>query len=337
LVFDKLSNLVLPQQIFLVNLSEVIMIHQYDRYEADFLKSVANELNLGGLYGSIFKARVSRKFAGSSNTSTDLEEASDFLKAAYPNDKIREGRNVRGDISETLRAIKKSIEKQGWSLDDNNNDTEIIKNWKKLTSFLQDTYFPKWYEKYVSVVSTIEPWDLLWEKVTSDDGISIINRTKKLDIFIPELCDDEEIAITFSWNEEIRYEITSKKKGFLTLIYKNSTGKILLLSPSFLIENYKSSSLDAETTHHFPRCPGRYYLPLKSGITGVDYVIAIISEDRLSFSWTKDETQKPPELNQDNLSELLRFIEDARNYDRLDIIGTRYRIVAPEISTVVAT
>lgn len=293
---------------------------QYNKYESQFLDSVASTLKLVDQDASVFKARSSRKFTEKYKTNTQLVKDRDFLKTvniSISKDLMWTYKEAETKLKETLRNCQDKIDENNWKLGDRK-----IRSWKNLIIFLRNYYFPIWWEENRELIIDRKIWEELWEQVTSFTGITI--RAKKistLEFDGSSWGEQEEKMPTFPWDSELRYEIKSQQPGYLTLIQKYASEKLYLFSPSCLVRQpYQPAQ-----NHQFPSSR-LSFLPLKAGIAGVDWVIAIISQKKPSLSWIREENQKPLQLEESNLQELLNFIELEQD---CEVIGTKFRIVEP--------
>jgi hypothetical protein len=293
----------------------------YDKYESQFLDSVAAELGLVDDHASFFKVRSERRFSERYTTNTQLVKNKEFLKRVYPFDYKEDNLKVLSSQAEEKlkytfsKKIKPKITKKNWTL-----DGKEIQDWNAFIAFLRNDYFTLWWEENKDLLTN--PWEQLWEKVNSFEGITIKAKTVPTLEFDGSAWGEEEEEIpTFTWNKELKYEIKSQQVGYLTLIQKYASGKLKLLSPSFLVSQPHQPS----QMHRFPSAKF-IFLPLKAGIMGEDWIVAIISQEKPSFSWVKVEEQKPLDLKESDLQEVLNFINQEPN---CEIIGTKLRIKAP--------
>ncbi|NJM69258.1 MAG: DUF4384 domain-containing protein [Scytonema sp. RU_4_4] len=298
---------------------------QYNEYESQFLDSVADELGLVDESANFFKARVTRRFSESCAKTTQLVKDKTFLKTVFPSRHEEEDSKwLSSEAIYKLREVLRKIKKQNnWEL----GDKKII-TWDDLIKFLRNDYFNKWLKIHEPKISPISFWEKLWNKVTSFTGIKISSlkeigaEISTLEFNLEEIgLEQEDEMPTFPWSSELSYEINSQQHGYLTLIQKYSSEKLYLFSPSCLI---KQPSQPAQN-HRFPSSR-LSFLPLKAGITGVDWVIAIISQNKPSLSCIQTEDQKPLQLKESDLQEFLNFLEQEPN---CEVIGTKFKIIQP--------
>jgi hypothetical protein len=313
------------------------MLHpQYRKYEALYLGSVATELELTGEYRVCFTKRSSFEH-DKYNTETKLAKDPEFLKAVFPKD-YREDDSAWlsdtavGVLKETLRKAKKNIQQKNWSY----NEQKIV-NWKDLVNFLRNDHFSQWWsanesQLFSQLASSDQLWKRLWDRVTNNDRISIKKIAEKrlgspntlgVDFSVMTGNKAEEIA-KFSWQDKLIYKIMLKQPGYLILLEK-SPDALYCFAPSFLVENFLQPV--GETIFPCKENPAQLdHIPLEEGMTGMEEIIAIISQEKPNFTWLSSEKKAPLALDENNLQELLDFVV---NNQESEIIGTKYLITAP--------
>lgn len=294
---------------------------RYEDHEEDFLKSIATEYGFTGITWHVFIERFSQKNIDVDNA--EIAESLYLKDTIIPTRKDQKTREYKKPVPDQIfqyhlnKNICDKFEKDGC---DYEGATKA--RWKKARKWLEDVKYPEWLAKHPDRLLR-NLWQQLWEKVTSFEGITIKTSPELAHLGIDPAAwgEKEEQIFTIGWDNKLSYEVNSQQPGYLTLIQKYSSGELYLFSPSCLvIHPYQPTQ-----KHIFPsaKCS---FLPLQKYVTGMELLVAIISQKNPSFSWIKAEDQKPLQLEDSNLQELLEFIDRESN---CEIIGTKFRIVEP--------
>lgn len=282
---------------------------KYEEREEEFLQDMATKYGFTGKTWNVFKERFSQE-----NIEFQDKEIATALQIHLT---VRDESDPCTIFRDHLKKITNKLGEAGCDY-----KGVVQGRWEIARQWLREIKYPEWLANHPDRLLG-NFWEQLWSKVTSFEGITFKTppqlETAGLDPAAWE--GEQEKIFTIGWDNKLSYEINSQQPGYLTLIQKYSSGELYFLSPSCFVKQ----PCEPAQQHIFPsaKCS---FLPLQKYVTGMELLVAVVSQKNPSFSWVKAEDQKPLKLQDSNLQELLEFIEREPN---CEIIGTKLRIVDP--------
>lgn len=330
------------------------MVHfQYKQYEIHFLEDIALEAKLlNDEYKKIFINTCLLEYRDKhNNIRKQITEDENFLIAIYGKEalygkdfdslspekkaerkaeRIKDKSNlVKEKYREIIPKIEGKLEQEGFRL------TET-KKWKEMVSVLQNSYFPRWFQENESRLAefkpdrTLDAWQQLWNNATSEN--IIVQEWGNPTIEVADIDVDQPQILQFTWESKIYYDIKFQQPGYLILLQKFVSGDFYCLAPSSFLCNWEDNLPEANFPSYFSHA-NRRYVKVKRGYSGIEKVLAIVTEKKPELSWLPSKDEKPKKITdtvERDLQELLDFLEslDKEKNSNFEIIKTEYEVLA---------
>ncbi|NEP26901.1 DUF4384 domain-containing protein, partial [Moorena sp. SIO3I6] len=144
-------------------------------------------------------------------------------------------------------------------------------------------------------------FEQLWQQLA--------NKSTPTDQMGPILASELDMGSSFHdsvrLGSNIKFRVNLDSVGYLLLLNKGTTGKVYCLSPSgYVPEPYLPAGITILPQNSSPKTSFKV-----TGTLGLEQLVAIVTTDKPPLDWLPRGIQKPLQLNEKHLNQLLEYLD----------------------------
>jgi hypothetical protein len=268
---------------------------RYEEHETDFLEAMATHFCFTGKTRLVFVKRFREQYAewNDKTLADDLEV--DLLEGTKKKD-------AAIVLRDRLKTICDKLEDEGCDFKDTTTG-----RWKIGKAWLRNELFPQWAKTRGLITETLLTLEKLWNQIklkatpTEKMGPVLVEGVSTLDMYEPE----SKYLQTVKLGSHIQFHLELENTGHLILLEKGTSGRLWCLCPSFFApQSYLNSEKAVLPQKNSPQTSFKV-----TGVPGREEIVAIIAATSPPFPWLPKADQKPLQLLEPHLQELLTYFD----------------------------